>query len=408
MRITVLGAGYVGLPLSVMLSEHFEVICYDIDSCKISLLKNGIDSTGELSESDLGKLSQITFSENEEYLKNSDVFIVTVPTPIDNNKQPDLTALENASQTIARNLNSGGLVIYESTVYPGVTDEICIPILEKISGLCLNNDFHVGYSPERINPGDKVNTLQSINKIVSGSSDEAVTRVIGIYSTIINADLYQTKSIKVAEAAKIIENVQRDVNIALMNELSIALNQMNISIFETIEAASTKWNFLHFEPGLVGGHCIGVDPYYLIHKANQVGSHTRIISAAREISDRFGSHITDLILKEIIIRKLDLKSLRVLVLGFTFKENCNDTRNTRVIDVLNCLGEYGISSDIFDPYIDEYKHLPDQSYDVVLALVKHKEFLDLGDKWVNSLLTKKGFVFDLKNCFPSVKSRITL
>ena len=336
-KVVVLGAGYVGLPLAIHLSDHYKVVCFDIDRYKIENLINGLDTTGELDNSELEKLKSIQFTSNEHDLKFSDIFIVTVPTPIDHDKQPDLNAIEAASQLIAKYLKKGSLVIYESTVYPGVTEEVCVPILESSSKLILNEDFYVGYSPERINPGDKKNKLTNINKIVSGSNSEALKRVKALYSRIINADLYEAKTIKVAEAAKVIENIQRDVNIALMNELAISLNYMGVSIYDTLEAAKTKWNFIDIQPGLVGGHCIGVDPYYLIHKSRRLGYETRIISAARETSDNFGGYVASRIIKETIKRKLKLSNLKILVLGYTFKENCNDTRNTRTIDVVNSL-----------------------------------------------------------------------
>ncbi len=363
-KIAVVGLGYVGLPLAVELAKKYDVIGYDINSEKLEKYRSGIDVTNEVGDEAIQQTSMI-FTDDETLLQQAKFIIVSVPTPINLDKTPNLTPIMSATETIGRNLTKGSYVVYESTVYPGTTEEICLPILEEKSGLRCGKDFKIGYSPERINPGDKVNTLTKIVKVVSGCDDEALREISHLYGSIIEAGVHEAPSIKVAEAAKVIENSQRDINIAFMNELSMVFNKMDIHTKDVLEAASTKWNFLKFTPGLVGGHCIGVDPYYFTYKAEQLGYHSQIILAGRKINDQMGKHVADNIIKMMIKAKIDIHQARIGILGLTFKENVADVRNTRVIDIVKELREYDIEPIVHDPYADPEE--VQREFDLVLA-----------------------------------------
>lgn len=363
-KIAVVGLGYVGLPLAVELAKKYDVIGYDINSEKLEKYRSGIDVTNEVGDEAIQQTSMI-FTDDETMLQQAKFIIVSVPTPINLDKTPNLTPIMSATETIGRNLTKGSYVVYESTVYPGTTEEICLPILEEKSGLRCGKDFKIGYSPERINPGDKVNTLTKIVKVVSGCDDEALREISHLYGSIIEAGVHEAPSIKVAEAAKVIENSQRDINIAFMNELSMVFNKMDIHTKDVLEAASTKWNFLKFTPGLVGGHCIGVDPYYFTYKAEQLGYHSQIILAGRKINDQMGKHVADNIIKMMIKAKIDIHQARIGILGLTFKENVADVRNTRVIDIVKELREYDIEPIVHDPYADPEE--VQREFDLVLA-----------------------------------------
>ena len=351
-KISLVGLGYVGMPIAVAFSKRVDVIGYDLNEKKIELYKSGIDPTNEVGNEAIRNCT-VEFTADEKKLREAKFHIVAVPTPVNPDHTPDLTPVEGASRILGRNLTKGSIVVYESTVYPGVTEEICIPILEKESGLKCGEDFKVGYSPERINPGDKVHRLETITKIVSGMDEQTLDEVAEVYKLVVEAGVYKAESIKVAEAAKVIENSQRDINIAFMNELSIIFNKMGIDTKSVLEAAGTKWNFLDFRPGLVGGHCIGVDPYYLTYKAEQMGYHSQIILSGRRINDDMGKYVAENLVKNLIKEDKSVKNARVAILGFTFKENCPDTRNTKVIDIVNELKEYGIQPVIADPQADE-------------------------------------------------------
>lgn len=363
-KIAVVGLGYVGLPLAVELAKKYDVIGYDINSEKLEKYRAGIDVTNEVGNEALQQTS-IAFTDDETRLQQAKFIIVSVPTPINLDKTPNLAPIINATKTIGRNLTKGSYVVYESTVYPGTTEEICLPILEKKSGLTCGKDFKIGYSPERINPGDKVHTLTKIVKVVSGCDEEALREISRLYGSIIEAGVHEAPTIKVAEAAKVIENSQRDINIAFMNELSIVFNKMDIHTKDVLEAASTKWNFLKFTPGLVGGHCIGVDPYYFTYKAEQLGYHSKIILAGRKINDQMGKHVADNIIKKMIKAKIDIRQARIGILGLTFKENVADVRNTRVIDIIKELRGYDINPIVHDPYADPEE--VQQEFNLVLA-----------------------------------------
>lgn len=350
-KIAVVGLGYVGLPLAVELAKKYDVIGYDINREKLDIYRKGIDVTNEVGDEAIQETT-MRFTDDPKALQEAKFIIVSVPTPINLDKTPNLTPIIKASETIGENLTKGSIVVYESTVYPGTTEEICLPILEEKSGLSLGEDFKLGYSPERINPGDKVNTLTKIVKVVSGSDAEALEEISQLYGSIIEAGIHKAESIKVAEAAKVIENSQRDINIAFMNELSMVFNKMNINTKAVLEAASTKWNFLKFTPGLVGGHCIGVDPYYFTYKAEQLGYHSQIILAGRKINDNMGKHVADNIIKTMIQEQITVHEARVGILGLTFKENVADVRNTRVVDIVDELKEYGVELIVHDPYAD--------------------------------------------------------
>ena len=393
--IAVIGLGYVGLPLAFEFAKKVTVIGFDINKEKIEGYKNGIDVTGEVGEE--LKNTSIFFTSNEKDLKQSKFFIVSVPTPINSDKTPDLRPVRGASEIVGRNMTPGSIVVYESTVYPGLTEEICVPILEKVSGLKCGVDFKIGYSPERINPGDKVHTVTKIKKVVSGMDEETLDIIAGVYELIVEAGVYRAESIKVAEAAKVIENAQRDINIAFVNELSIIFNMMGIDTKAVLKAAGTKWNFLNFTPGLVGGHCIGVDPYYLTYKAEELGYHPEVILSGRRINDRMGKYIAENTVKMLIKADRPVKGSRVLIMGFTFKENVPDTRNTRVIDIVKELNEYGIEVYITDPVADkdeafreygiEIKELDSiEGVDALILAVSHKiyEGINLEDLKVNT------------------------
>ena len=410
MKIAVIGLGYVGLPLAAAFSEKYEVTGFDVNAARIEELKSGYDRTLELSGEQMKKAieSGMKFSLNLDDIKDCDFFIVTVPTPIDKNKRPDLTPVIKATQSVAKVLKKGDIVVYESTVYPGVTEEICVPLLEQ-SGLKFNEDFFCGYSPERINPGDKEHTVTKIKKITSGSTPEVAEKVDEVYRSIITAGTHKAPTIKVAEAAKVIENTQRDINIAFMNELAMIFNKMNIDTNAVLQAAGTKWNFLNFRPGLVGGHCIGVDPYYLTHKAQELGFHPEMILAGRRINDNMGKYAADQVVKLMIKRGVLINSARVLVLGLTFKENCPDIRNSRVIDVIEELRDFGCRVDVYDPWADEaevkreygltpLKSFDEADYDCVVIAVAHDKF--------KGLKFSKALVYDIKNVYENADARL--
>lgn len=389
-KIAIIGLGYVGMPLAAAFSECFEVIGYDLNKERINELKSGFDKTLELNENQMQSALKngIKFTDNIDDLKECTFFIVSVPTPIDKNKRPDLNCLKNASLAISKVLNKDDIVVFESTVYPGASEEFCVPLLEN-SGLKFGVDFEIGYSPERINPGDKLHTVTKIQKIVSASSENALKRVSKVYGTIIKAGIYEASSIKVAEAAKVIENTQRDINIAFVNELLMIFDKMGINTHEVLKAASTKWNFLNFSPGLVGGHCIGVDPYYLTHKAAEIGHHAEIILAGRRINDNMGIYHASVVVKKMIKHNLKIKGAKILILGLSFKENCPDIRNTRVIDLYNELKDFGCEVSVADPWankndvkkyynielLEKIENL--QDYDCVILAVAHNEFKSL-------------------------------
>lgn len=408
-RIGIIGLGYVGLPLAVEFGKKYPTVGFDINNLRISELKNGIDRTLEVSSENLSVVSQLSFSSELPDLKGCNVFIVTVPTPVDKYNRPDLTPLIKASETVANVIEKGAVVIFESTVYPGVTEDECVPIIEKKSGLVFNTDFFAGYSPERINPGDKEHTVTKIRKVTSGSTPEIAKFVDDLYSSIIEAGTFSAASIRVAEAAKVIENAQRDINIAFVNELAKIFNLLGIDTQEVLQAAGTKWNFLPFRPGLVGGHCIGVDPYYLAQKAQEVGYHPEIILAGRRLNDGMGKYIGTELIRHLVQREQKVKGTKVLVLGITFKENCPDVRNTRVVDVIGTLTYFGMDVTIYDPWADEKevaheyglsitKQLPETSFDAILLAVAHKEFaaIDFG-----KLKNSHGIIYDIKSFLPA-------
>ena len=410
MKIAVIGLGYVGLPLAAAFSEKYEVTGFDVNAARIEELKSGYDRTLELSGEQMKKAidSGMKFSLNLDDIKDCNFFIVTVPTPIDKNTRPDLTPVIKATQSVAKVLKKGDIVVYESTVYPGVTEEICVPLLEQ-SGLKFNEDFFCGYSPERINPGDKEHTVTKIKKITSGSTPEIAEKVDEVYRSIITAGTHKAPTIKVAEAAKVIENTQRDINIAFMNELAMIFNKMNIDTNAVLQAAGTKWNFLNFRPGLVGGHCIGVDPYYLTHKAQELGFHPEMILAGRRINDNMGKYAADQVVKLMIKRGVLINSARVLVLGLTFKENCPDIRNSRVIDVIEELRDFGCRVDVYDPWADEaevkreygltpLKSFDEADYDCIVIAVAHDKF--------KGLKFSKALVYDIKNIYENADARL--
>jgi len=414
-NIAIIGLWYVGLPLAVEFSKHYKTLGYDINLSRIDALKQGIDSTQETSKDELLLAENLNFTHNADDLKNVDIYIITVPTPIDLSKNPDLKPVELASELVARYLNPGDTIIYESTVYPGATEEVCVPILERISGLVFNKDFFCGYSPERINPGDKNNRLTNILKITSGSTAATATMVDELYQSIIVAGTHKASSIKVAEAAKVIENVQRDTNIALINELSLILNRIGIDTEEVLEAAGTKWNFLPFRPGLVGGHCIGIDPYYLVHKAESLGYHPQLISAARRINDHMGLFVVSEIVKLMAKKEINIVGSKVLMMGLAFKENCPDLRNTRTIEMLNELKNYNAKVDVYDPWVDpkeayeEYgltliPKLKNESYDCIIIAVSHHQFKTLGATGIKALGKSKHVIYDIKYLLSSNES----
>ena len=414
-KIAVIGLGYVGLPLAVEFGKKYPVLGFDINKKRVEELGNGYDRTQEVEPEELKNSSNLIFSTNTEDLENYNVFIVTVPTPIDNYKKPDLTPLLSASKTIGKILKKDDLVIYESTVYPGCTEEDCVPVLEKESGLKFNQDFFCGYSPERINPGDKINTLTKIKKVTSGSTPEIADFVNDLYGSIITAGTYKATSIKVAEASKAIENAQRDVNISFVNELALIFDKMGIDTSEVLEAAGTKWNFLKFKPGLVGGHCIGVDPYYLLHKSESLGYYPQVILSGRRVNDNMGIFVANKLIKLLIKNGHKIEGSKVLILGITFKENCPDIRNSRVVDVYNELKEFGVNVTVHDPYADaqevkeEYgiEIIPDllDKYDGILLAVSHDEYKSLN---LENFKNPNGVVFDIKSMWDkeSVDARL--
>lgn len=397
-KISLVGLGYVGMPIAVAFSKKADVIGFDISKEKVELYKKGIDPTKEVGDAVI-KATTVEFTAVENKLKEAKFHIVAVPTPVNADHTPDLKPVESASRTVGRNLTKGSIVVFESTVYPGVTEEICIPILEKESGMKCGEDFKVGYSPERINPGDKVHRLETIVKVVSGMDEESLDIIAKVYELVVDAGVHRAESIKVAEAAKVIENSQRDINIAFMNELSIIFNKMGIDTKAVLKAAGTKWNFLNFSPGLVGGHCIGVDPYYLTYKAEQLGYHSQIILSGRRINDDMGKYVVENLIKNLIKADVPVKDAKVAILGFTFKENCPDTRNTRVIDIVNELKEYGLTPMIADPEADaeEAKHeygivfdsVEDiKEVDAVVVAVGHDQFLKYTQEDFNKMFKK--------------------
>lgn len=406
--ISVIGLGYVGLPIALEFAKYAKVIGFDIKPDRIDLMKNNIDPSKELEASDF-EGCDILFTSNAEDLKKANFHIVAVPTPIDDHKQPDLKPVLSASKTVGQALKKGDYVVFESTVYPGCTEEDCIPILEKVSGLKFIDDFKVGFSPERINPGDKVHTLTSITKVVSGNDAEALENIAQTYELVISAGVHRASSIKVAEAAKIIENTQRDVNIALMNELSLIFNRMNINTFDVLEAAGTKWNFLKFFPGLVGGHCIGVDPYYLSYKAKELGYHTKMIDSGRFINDSMGGYVAKQVVKKIIASDKNIKDSRILVMGVTFKEDVSDIRNSKVVDVVNELKSYSVNVDAIDPFASKeevfeeygYKMIdePNGKYDAVILAVQHEDYKNIDEEYFKELMTENGLFVDLKGIY---------
>ncbi|MCE7648605.1 Vi polysaccharide biosynthesis UDP-N-acetylglucosamine C-6 dehydrogenase TviB [Vibrio fluvialis] len=406
-QIAIIGLGYVGLPLAVEFGKKYPVVGFDINKARLAELSKGHDSTLEVDDRELAEAKHLSFSCSLDDLKTCNVFIVTVPTPINEHKQPDLTPLIKASETIGKVLKQGDIVVYESTVYPGATEEDCVPVLERVSGLTFNKDFFCGYSPERINPGDKEHRVTTILKVTSGSTPEVAETVDQLYRSIITAGTHKASSIKVAEAAKVIENTQRDVNIGLINELALIFNKLGIDTEEVLKAAGTKWNFLPFRPGLVGGHCIGVDPYYLTHKAQSVGYHPEIILAGRRLNDGMGAYVASQLVKAMLKKRIHVEGSRVLVLGLTFKENCPDLRNTKVVDIISELEDYGVQVDCYDPWINaaEAEHeygitpiseLATGAYDGIMLAVSHREFAEMGAAQIRLLGKADHVLYDLK------------
>jgi len=408
-KISLVGLGYVGMPIAVAFAKKVGVVGFDLNAEKIKLYQSGIDPTKEVGN-EVIKNTTVEFTSDESKLKEAKFHIVAVPTPVNDDHTPDLTPVEGASRILGRNLTKGSIVVFESTVYPGVTEDICVPILEKESGLKCGEDFKIGYSPERINPGDKVHRLETITKIVSGMDEETLEEVAKVYELVVEAGVYKAESIKVAEAAKVIENSQRDINIAFMNELSIIFNRMGIDTQAVLKAAGTKWNFLKFYPGLVGGHCIGVDPYYLTYKAEQLGYHSQIILSGRRINDDMGKYVAESLVKNLIKADCNVKNAKVGILGFTFKENCPDTRNTKIIDIYNELKEYGITPMVVDPAADKeealrlygisFKEMDDmKDMDAVIIAVCHEEFMGLSEPDIDGFFkadADKKVLLDLK------------
>lgn len=409
-KIAVIGLGYVGLPLAVEFGKKYSTIGFDIDSVRIRELRQGRDITLESSAHELASAKNLKFTADSKKLLGSTVFIVTVPTPIDRHKRPDLTALINASRTVGMALKKGGVVIYESTVFPGCTEEVCVPLLERASGLRFNRDFYCGYSPERINPGDKEHRLPAIRKVTSASTPQAADFVDALYSSIIRAGTHRASSIRVAEAAKVIENTQRDVNIALINELALIFHRLGIDTEEVLRAAGTKWNFLHFRPGLVGGHCIGVDPYYLTHKAQEIGYHPEMILAGRRVNDNMGSYIAGRVIKGLTELRILVAGAKVLIMGLAFKENCPDFRNSKVVDIVRELESFDADVAVYDPWVaaDTVKaeygitllQAPKKNaYDAVVIAVAHNQFREMGVRKIRSLGKETHLLFDVKYLF---------
>lgn len=417
--IAVIGLGYVGLPLAVEFGKQYRTIGFDINQARIDELSAGDDCTLEFDAAELKHATQLTFTHEPADIEDANVFIVTVPTPIDQHNRPDLRPLGLASTTVGKRLKQGDVVIYESTVYPGATEEYCVPLLSQHSGLAFNRDFHVGYSPERINPGDKEHSLTSIIKVTAGSNQKTADYVDELYNSIITAGTHKAQSINVAEAAKVIENTQRDVNIALMNELAMIFNRLDIETDHVLQAASSKWNFLPFKPGLVGGHCIGVDPYYLTHKAQEIGYHPEMILAGRRINDQMGSYVAAQFVKALLEKDIHIKGARVLVMGLVFKENCPDLRNSKVVDVIRELQDYNVDLDTYDPWADaaiaydEYNIdmivEPEAGvYDGIIIAVAHQKFRDMTAQQIRALGKSTHVLYDLKNVLPTDASDIRL
>ena len=409
-KIAIIGLGYVGLPLALEFAMNRKVIGFDLKKKRIEELNSGIDKNSEFSKEEIENRKNLNFTNNEEDIKYANCFIITVPTPINELKKPDLQPLLKASEMIGKIIKEGDLIIYESTVYPGCTEEVCVPILEKFSNLKFNKNFFCGYSPERINPGDKKHTISNIKKITSGSTPEILDLIDSLYNEIITVGTHRASSIKVAEAAKVIENTQRDINIALINELSMIFSKLNIDTKEVLDAAGSKWNFLPFKPGLVGGHCIGVDPYYLTHKAESVGHHPKIILAGREINDNMGIHVASEMIKKMEKKKINIKNSKILIMGLTFKENCSDVRNSGVKMVFERLNKYTDNIDLYDPWTDSeeiktiygtntQKILDKNNYDGVIIAVAHKIFIEMGKIEILNLCKKNHVIFDLKYLF---------
>ena len=418
-RIGIIGLGYVGLPLAVEFAKITPVVGFDISQRRLEQLRNGHDETHEVEDDQLAQATALTFSDRLDDLKDCNFYVITVPTPVNEFMQPDLTALVGASQTVGRVISKGDIVVYESTVYPGATEDECIPVVEATSGLILNRDFFAGYSPERINPGDRERRLTDIRKITSGSTPEAAELIDRVYSKVIRAGTYPAPSIRVAEAAKVIENTQRDLNIALMNELAIIFNRMGIDTQSVLDAAGSKWNFLPFRPGLVGGHCIGVDPYYLTHKAQSVGYYPQVILAGRRLNEGMGIFVAEQLIKTMTRRAISVHGSRILVLGLSFKENCPDLRNTRVIDVIRTLESYGVIVDVHDPCVnpDEVERAfgialtltPNAgAYDGIIVAVAHRQFVELAPKAIRAFGKPNHVLFDLKSILPIDDSDIRL
>ncbi|WP_319782084.1 Vi polysaccharide biosynthesis UDP-N-acetylglucosamine C-6 dehydrogenase TviB [Oceanisphaera sp. IT1-181] len=418
-KIAIIGLGYVGLPLAVEFGKKRSVVGFDISKSRIDALKTGYDSTLEVSDTELAQAELLSYTVNPNDLKDCNVFIVTVPTPINEHKQPDLTPLIKASETVGSILKKNDIVIYESTVYPGATEDDCVPVLEKVSGLIFNQDFYAGYSPERINPGDKEHRITNIKKVTAGSTPEVANIVDVLYNEIITVGTHKASSIKVAEAAKVIENTQRDVNIALVNELAIIFNKLGIDTEAVLQAAGTKWNFLPFRPGLVGGHCIGVDPYYLTHKAQSIGYQPEIILSGRRLNDGMGEYVVNQLVKAMLKRRIHVQGARILIMGLAFKENCPDLRNTRVVDIVKELDEYGIQVDVYDPWVNvqeaqhEYDILPvvkpeRGAYDAIVLAVSHNEFKEMGVDKIRELGKEKHILYDLKYLLSAADSDLRL
>jgi len=414
LKIGVVGLGYVGLPLAVEFGKKYLTTGFDINQQRIEELQSGIDRTLETSNSELAEATQLTYTCSVDEIAQCNIYIVTVPTPINEYKQPDLTPLEKASELLGKVIKQDDIVIYESTVYPGATEEVCVPILARISGLTFNENFFVGYSPERINPGDKEHRVTNILKVTSGSTKATADKVDVLYKSIITAGTHKASSIKVAEAAKVIENTQRDVNIALINELALIFNRLGIDTEEVLLAAGTKWNFLPFRPGLVGGHCISVDPYYLTHKAQAIGYNPEIILAGRRLNDNMGCYVVTQVLKLMLKKRIHVNEARILMMGLTFKENCPDIRNTRVTDMIKELNSYGAKVDIYDPWVDakevqhEYGITPidkpqQNTYDAIILAVKHDQFVQMGEEKIRALGKENHVLYDIKYILPADK-----
>lgn len=418
-RIAIIGLGYVGLPLAVEFGKRYPTVGFDINSQRINELKDGIDNTLEVETEELKASAHLTFTNQLAEIKECNCYIVTVPTPVDKHRQPDLSPLRSASNTVAAVISKGDVVIYESTVYPGATEEACIPIIEAKSGLKFNSDFYAGYSPERINPGDKEHRVTTILKVTSGSTPEIADYVDNLYASIITAGTHKTSCIKVAEAAKVIENTQRDLNIALVNELALIFNRLGIDTLEVLEAAGTKWNFLPFRPGLVGGHCISVDPYYLTHKAQEIGYNPEVILAGRRINDGMGAHVAERVIKLMTQRRIHVVDSKILIMGLAFKENCPDLRNTRVTDIISELDGYHANIDVYDPWVDSEEAQEEYgidlvespttgAYDAIILAVGHSQFKSMGEEGIRAYGKENSVLFDVKYILPksSVDERL--